>query len=462
MLFNLAKQSLLSRKTSVLITVVALTISFAMLFAVEHIRTQAKQSFQRTVSGVDLIVAARSSQINVLLSSVFGVGANANGITLDTYSKWASDKRVAWTIPMALGDSHKGFAVVGTDNRYFEHYRYANKRSLDFIEGDKLAFAYDIVIGADVAETLRYRKGDSITLSHGLGEVSFSHHHDFPFYISGVIAKTGTPVDRSLYVHLSALENIHVKPHASAFSALSRTQTPTSIESKQYSNDHVEDKHDEHGHDDHEGHEHDHSDDHHHAKRKQAPRSTQSIDSLPQATQISSFMLGLNSRIGVLTMQRDINQDKTEALSAIIPGVALAELWNLLGSVENLLLLISSLMLISALFGLATMMLASLRERSAEFAVLRIMGAQPRFIFSLIQLEVLSIVLLSQVVAMALLNTTLWLLGDWLSSEFSISLTGSIFNTQMVLVVLLTLLASFTLGLLPAMQAYRKAKTSSF
>lgn len=445
MLFTLAKQSLLSRKTSVLITIIALAISFAMLFAVEHIREQAKQSFQRTVSGVDLIVAARSSQINVLLSSVFGVGANANSISYKTYLKWANDNRVAWTIPMALGDSHKGFSVVGTDNSYFEHYRYANKTPLSFYQGTNLEFAYDVVLGAEVAEALAYKLGQSLTLSHGLGEISFSHHHDFPFYISGILNKTGTPVDRSLYVHLSALENIHVKPAMiSGVSKLTKTAEQGKANNASVST-----------------HDHDHDHDEH-EEVNNAPRSTQSLSSLPPATQISSFMLGLNSRIAVLTMQRDINQDKTEALSAIIPGVALAELWNLLGSVENLLLLISSLMLVSTLFGLATMMLASLRERHAEFAVLRIMGAQPRFIFGLIQLEVLSIVMISQVIAMTLVSACLWLLSGWLSSEFSISLSGSILNFKMFIVILMTLLASFLLGLLPAIQAYRSAKSSYF
>jgi len=458
MLFRLAVKSLLNRKSSVLLTLVALVISTALLLSVEHIRIQAKDSFQRTVAGVDLVVAGRSSQINVLLSSVFGLGGNANTVAWSTYQEWQDDSRVKWTIPLSLGDSHKGFAVVGTENLYFEHYKYAKQQDLLFADGAKFKYAYDLVVGADVARQLNYRIGQQVTLSHGLGSVSFSHHHDFPFTISGILKKTGTPVDRSLYVLLGALESIHATPHTSGLSRPSEGNRSSSFSRPQHDEQH---KHaheplDEHALD---------SEHKHKAKNSATDEHDAGVTKVPTSeltapTNISSFMLGLNSRIAVLTMQRDINQYKPEALSAIIPGVALAELWKLLGSVESILLLVTGLMLISSLFGLATMMLATMRERLGEFKVLRIMGAKPRFIFILIQLEVLALSVLSQLIALSLVTFCLWFGGEWLTAEFSIAIDYWIVSQNIIILLGLINVVALLLGLFPAVQAYRQSNVA--
>ena len=127
MILTVAKQSLFDRKTSVLLTFIALFVSVCLLVTIEHVRKEAKESFYRTVSGVDLIVGARTGQINLLLSSVFRVGANANSVSWDSYQRITSSPQVKWSIPLSLGDSHRGFAVIGTTNQYFEHYRFGDR-----------------------------------------------------------------------------------------------------------------------------------------------------------------------------------------------------------------------------------------------------------------------------------------------------------------------------------------------
>jgi putative ABC transport system permease protein len=447
MILNVAKQSLLHRKVSVLLTFLALLVSVSLLVSIEHIRKEAKSSFYRTVSGVDLIVGARTGQINLLLSSVFRVGANANSVSWQSYQRIIANPQVDWAIPLSLGDSHKGFAVIGTTNEYFTHYRYGDKRQLSFQAGARFTNSdvneheqvtsmndhFDVVLGADAAKQLNYQVGEQMIIFHGVGKVSFSHHAEHPFTVVGILQFTGTPVDQGVHVGLNAIESIHAQPKTS----LSKNKlSQTSLRGSKQAEDH---NHDEHEHEHEHLHKHEHKD-------------------LVQPPQISAFMLGLKSRIAVLQVQRQVNQDKLEPLSAIIPGVALGELWRLVGAVENVLRIISAAVLIASLLGLSTMLLASLRERKPEISVLRIMGAKPSFVFWLLQLEALSIALGACVMAVVLVTSVIFLSNDWLLAEYGLSLSLNILSIHTFWVIGAVLIATFVIALIPSIGAYRNAR----
>lgn len=207
---SLALRSLANRRTTALLTLCAIAVSVALLLGVQKLRTAARDGFANTVSGVDLIVGARSGQINLLLYSVFRVGDATANVSWETYQKVARRSDVAWTIPLSLGDSHRGYRVLGTNLDYFRHYRFAGGRELAFESGKPFADLYDAVLGAEVARALGYKVGDSVVIAHGLGNVSFAQHEDKPFRIVGILARTGTPVDRTVHVSLEAITAIHV------------------------------------------------------------------------------------------------------------------------------------------------------------------------------------------------------------------------------------------------------------
>ena len=126
---------------------------------VEHIRSQSKQSFNSTVSGVDLIVGARTGSLNLLLYSVFRLGSPTNNIDWETYQQISYNAKVAWSIPISLGDSHKGFRVMGTTTDYFKYFSYGKKRQLEFSRGKPFEHVFDVVLGAQVAKKLGYQLG---------------------------------------------------------------------------------------------------------------------------------------------------------------------------------------------------------------------------------------------------------------------------------------------------------------
>ena len=117
---------------------------------------------------------------------------------------------MAWSIPFSLGDSHRGYRVLGTDSQYFEHLRYGDEQPLRFSDGEPFTHPLHAVIGSEVARALEYQVGQEVVLSHGIGSTSFVNHDNLPFTITGVLATTGTPVDRTVHVSLQGIEAIHL------------------------------------------------------------------------------------------------------------------------------------------------------------------------------------------------------------------------------------------------------------
>jgi putative ABC transport system permease protein len=214
-LLRLALASLNNRRFTALLTVFAIALSVCLLLAVERVRTEARASFASTISGTDLIVGARSGSVNLLLYSVFRIGNATNNIRWDSFEHFAEHPRVSWAIPISLGDSHRGYRVMGTSSAYFEHYRYGRKRPLQMAAGRPFADdPFEVVLGAEVAEALNYTLGDDLVLAHGVATVSLVKHDDKPFQVVGILQRTGTPVDRTLHINLAGMEALHVAAEA--------------------------------------------------------------------------------------------------------------------------------------------------------------------------------------------------------------------------------------------------------
>lgn len=191
-ILSLALQSIWARKVTAVLTIISIAAAILLFVAVENLRQGARASFERTISDTDVIVGARSSPINLVLFSVFQIGDPTNNVTWETYEDIKARKDVAWAVPISLGDSHRGFRVVGTTPDYFQHYKYADSQSLTFRDGQVFDDLFDVVLGAQVARELGYDIHNKLTLAHGLGGTSFVNHDDLPFSITGILKPTGT------------------------------------------------------------------------------------------------------------------------------------------------------------------------------------------------------------------------------------------------------------------------------
>jgi putative ABC transport system permease protein len=404
---RLALQSLRNRWLTAVLTVLAIAVSIMLLLGVEKVRVGARQSFADTISGTDLIVGARSGSIQLLLYSVFRIGNATNNITWASYQDIAARPEVAWIAPLSLGDSHRGFRVLGTTPAYFEHYRYRQARGLAFHAGGPFRDLFDTVIGADVASALGYRLGDPVVISHGLGAVSFVAHDDKPFRVAGILEKTGTPVDRTVHVSLEAIEAIHVDWQSGA-------RVPG---------------------------------------QSVSAAEVREMDLQPKA--VTAALLGLKSRLATFRVQRAINEYPQEPLSAILPGAALQELWGLVGTAETALQAVSTMVVATALLGMVTMILTTLNERRREMAILRSVGARPRTVLGLLMAEAGVLTAAGIALGVVLLYAALLLLQPWVDANYGLRLPIEAPRPAELVTLAAVAIAGCLAGLLPALRAYR-------
>ncbi len=410
-LLRLALASLNNRRFTALLTVFAIALSVCLLLAVERVRTEARASFASTISGTDLIVGARSGSVNLLLYAVFRIGNATNNIRWESFEHFAEHPRVSWAIPISLGDSHRGYRVMGTSSAYFDHYRYGRKQPLQLAQGRPFAEdPFEVVLGAEVAEALKYTLDDQLVLAHGVATVSLVKHDDKPFRVVGILKRTGTPVDRTLHINLAGMEALHI-------------DWQNGMPARG-------------------------------AARINAEQARQ-LDLQPK--QITAFMLGLNSKIATFTLQREINGYRGEPLLAILPGVALQELWSLMGTAEQALFVVSLFVVLTGLIGMLTAILTSLNERRREMAILRSVGARPWHIAGLLVVEAFSLALAGALFGLLLLYIAIAVAQGPLQSHYGLYLPLALPSAYEWSLLAGILLAGLLMGCVPAWRAYRQS-----
>ena len=408
-LLRLAILSLWNRRLTAFLTMLGIALSVTLFLSVEKLRTGARESFANTISGTDLIIGARSGDVQLLLYSVFRIGNATNNITWESYRDIAARRDVDWIVPISLGDSHRGYRVVGTTTEFFEQYRYRRNTGLQFADGQPFDDLFDTVIGADVAESLGYRPGERIVISHGMGRGTGAEHDDKPFQVTGILAKTGTPVDRAVYVTLEAIEAIHVDWQGGA--RIEGLSIP--------------------------------------AER------VRNMTLTPKT--VTAALVGLKSRIAIFRFQRFVNDYEQEPLTAILPGVALSNLWSLVGVAERALGAVSLMVVMTAILGLVTTLLATLEERRREMAILRANGASPGTIAVLLTAESGLITLMGTLFGLGLLYVLLFVLQPLLDNRFGLYLEIDAPGIRDWTILATIVLAGMFAGLIPAWRAYRSS-----
>lgn len=441
-ILGLAGHSLWNRRYTALLTVLSIALSVALVLAVERVRSEARTGFASTIAGTDLIVGARSGDLNLLLYTVFRIGNATNNIAWESYETIAALPQVAWTIPVSLGDSHRGYRVLGTTGDYFRHYRFGRQRPLEFVAGGPFADTHDAVLGADVAAQLGYGLGAEVVLAHGLGRTSFAPHDDQPFRVAGILKRTGTPVDRTVHVSLAGMEAIHEDWQSGARMPVRAAVQPRGATPGQA-----------------DGHNHDAGDGHEAGAAAGAagPASTDDHDHAHDPAQITAFLVGLKSRGAAFRLQRQINEFPGEPLMAIIPGVVLQQLWQLIRVVEVALLSVSILVVAAGLVGMMTAILTSLNERRREMAVLRAVGARPWHVFALLVSEAGLMAFAGVLAGLGLVYGLLLAATPWLEDSFGIYLElgpPGLFELGIGVAVIA---AAKLMALVPAWRAYRTA-----
>ena len=406
-LLRLTLASAWNRRYALGLTLLSITLAATLLLGVERVRAGAREGFSSALSGTDLVVGARGSNVHLLLYSVFRIGEPTPNLSWAAAQRIAAHPAVAWSVPISLGDAHRGFPVVGTLPDYFTRYQYGDGQSLVLASGRNFDSLFEAVIGASVAAELGYALDQPIVLAHGSVELEGAEHSDKPFRVVGILAPTGTPVDRSVHISLASMEAIHIDWQGGM--PIPGLSVPADL--------------------------------------------VQKFDLTPKT--ITAQLVGLKRRSDVFRLQRELNDAPGEALSAAMPGVVLDQLWQMLAVGERALQAVSALVAAVSLAGLMAVILAGLDARRRELAILRSVGARPREVLALLILEGLGITLVGCLLGLAVLQLGVWLGGAWLQSRFGIVLVGA-WPGQAEWLRLAGIAATGLLAsLLPAWRAYR-------
>ena len=392
-LLRLAAASLLARRRTTGLMLLALTLSCALLFGVEKLRSEVRASAYASVGAVDLIVGARTAPETLLLATVFHYGALSTPLPRAVETRLASHPAVRFALPLSLGDSVAGLPVVGTVPAYFAHLGITPEGPLAFQAGGPFAGDEEVVLGAEAARRLGKELGDALTLSHGLGAESFLEHEDHPLRVVGLLAPTGTPLDQRVLVSLEALH----AAHEGAASGASENEN------------------------------------------------------------ISALLLGLAPRAAALGLAAQLNRSGDPPLTAALPALTLAGLLRWLGAGEAVLQVLSAFVVVVALAGMLAMMLASLEQRRREMAVLRALGAGFPTLLFLLLTEALMLTGAAIALGLGLVHGGLALAAPALQSATGLALQDPGPTAREGLLALGALALATLSGLLPAWLAARRA-----
>ena len=407
-LFKLTYKSILSRKLTSILLIVSISLSTMLLIGVQKIKSSAKTSFSSSISGTDLIIGARSGEAQLLLYTIFRQGSPIANISWRSIKQVEALPDVDWVVPLSLGDSHKGFAVLGTNSAYFKYYKYGRKRPLTLKEGRIFNTPLDVVLGYEVAKKLNYRIGDSIYLSHGIAKGNLPVHTQKAFTIVGILNRTGTPVDKTLHIPLTGITAIHInwnQPQLQSLSLIDVDLTPSSV---------------------------------------------------------TGALVGLKSPFSLFSVQQQITNWPDEPLMAIIPGVSLARLWNSISTIDTAFWIISVLVLIISFIGLLLALFMSLNQRKRELAILRTMGAHPIQLAIILTIESLLITFSGVVLGLLLMIITGLFLTPILESQFGLVLALTTLSQLELFMALGIVGFGVIIGFIPAILAYKRGLTEGF
>ena len=406
-LWRIAWRYLWGRALVTVLTVIGIVLGTALIVTVLTLQRESESGFLRESGQFDLVVGAKGSPLQLVLSSIYHLDVPTGNIPYSRFETLAKDPRVVSGVPLGLGDNYHGYRIVGTDTNFFSltDRRDPTRLLFNLTEGTIFENDFEAVIGAQVARQTGLKRGDSFVGTHGLMVIpGSSEHRAFPYKVVGILAPTGGSSDQAIYVTLPSVWRIHEKEvdmHRQIASV-----API------------------------------------------APSSTKDLEVTAVLLRIKTIGL----RIG---MSQEI-QKHTESMAAIPVNEMLKLYQQVLKPMQRLLLAVAALVVIvSALSVTATLYQAAERRRR-DLAVLRALGAHPREIFTLVVLEALLVTLLGLAIGWFLGHGGLFLVNPYLHDSLGIGISP--WSTDRIEAISLSLVAAGGLlaGILPAVQAYRR------
>ncbi len=425
-LLKISWKYLTFRPLSTSLNVIFLALGLAIIAVLLLIQDQFEKKMNQDAEGIDLVVGAKGSPLQLILSSVYHIDFPTGNIKLDEARTLSRNRLVKKIIPLALGDNYEGLRIVGTNHDYLELY------GVEFSQGKAWDYPFEVVLGAEAAAKAGLKLGDEFASSHGISEGS--HAHDQHNYVvSGILAPKGNVVDRLVLTSIESVWYMHDEEGGSE-----------EVDSPEDSVEQKEEGHHEHG--AHEGEESHDAKFHHEVTKSGFPASI-------EEREVTTLLLQYRNPMAAIQLPRMINSGTS--MQAASPSFEMSRLFELLGVGISLLQGLAIVLIVIAGLGIFIALYNSLKERKYDLAILRALGASRAQLLVLIFLEGIMLTFLGAVLGIGLGHFFLWLLVNQSEQNVVAAIQPWIFLPQELWIVVYALAVGVVASIIPAWSAYQ-------
>ena len=429
-LFVLSWSYIKTKPLNTLLNILLLSLGIAIITVLLLLSRQMEESLSKNTQGIDLVVGAKGSPLQIILSSVFHIDYPTGNISLQEAKQLAANRRmVRNTIPMALGDSYRSVRIVGTN------YDYLNLYEAEVAEGELWDDVMEVTAGAKAAQNLGLQLGDTFSSSHGLADDGINVHDEKQFKVVGILAPTRSVIDNLLLTAVESVWEVHA--------AHSDDETEETGEQAH------EEEHEHEG-----GHEHEEDHDHSHAEYVYDSVATRGLPRSKSAEdELTSLIVQYRSPMAAVQLPRFINERSN--MQAASPPFETARLFSLVGVGVDLLQGFAYVIIFIAALSIFIALYNALKERQYDLAIMRSLGASKTKLFVHVILEGLIITLLGCVLGLLLGHGITAVLGETFGRTDQIGISPFRFLPEELLVLAGSLVVGILAAILPAINAYR-------
>ena len=405
--------------------------------------TQLSETLARDARGIDLVLGAKGSPVQLVLAAVYHADVPPGNIQQQEAERWASDPRVAAAVPLSLGDSYRGFRIVGTKKAY------AGLYGANLAAGSFWSDPMEAVAGSAAAQSAGLGVGSGFAGAHGFADGGHSHQSR-PYRVVGVLEPTGTVIDRLILTSLESVWALHGEDQPE----VQHDRHPGSEDVHHDDPDHDDPDHDDHGHG-HDGHGHDdHGDETGHEREEDHEPHGQTAQGHPEVDrEITALLIRYQSPLAATTLPREVNAGG--ALQAASPAMEVSRILQLVGIGLDGLSAFSWVLILTAALSVFAALYGSLRARRGDLAMLRCLGATRWELLWVLLVEGLLLSLFGVALGFLAGHGVMELLGGWLGSTRGVALTGWTWIPSETVLLFGLFGVGVLAAALPAAQAYR-------
>lgn len=400
MLVKIAWKNLLDKKLNSFLCILLMALGIGLISLLVILSKQFEEKFTKNISGIDMVVGAKGSPLQLILSSVYQVDNPTGNIPLAQVNALGKNPLVKEVIPLSMGDNYQGYRIVGTNEQYLEHFK------TEFAEGRLFAKNLEVVVGAVVAQNLGLKIGDDFHSAHGLDSEGETHDHEH-FEVVGILKFNNSVVDNLILTSLSSVWSVHEHDSANG--------EPLAVGASGALSDKPE-------------------------------------TSGPER-EITAALVKFRSPMGMMTVPRNINGNSV--MQAALPSIEVNRLFELLGvGVSTLRALALAIMLISGI-SVFVSLYNSLKERRYEMALMLSMGASRLQLFGMLLLEGLILGVAGFIIGLLVSRFGIWLVSNQVTENYHVAISQVAFQPEEGWLFLAAVGIGLLAAALPSLGIYR-------